>query len=105
VVACERATAWLLDASREALLAVATPYLNLLGTVYAGALLAKGALAALELQSGAGAEPCHAMRIITARFYAESIMTAAGGLASTVTGSASVVGDAAALFDLHQASK
>jgi len=83
----DRATAWLtarLDGAPEAALAGATPYLRLFGIAAGGSLLARDALAALR---NGGADS----RVALARFFADHIATAAGGLATTVTeGGASV---------------
>ncbi|PWC31601.1 acyl-CoA dehydrogenase [Azospirillum sp. TSO22-1] len=88
--ALEEATAWLLDPARDAeeALAGATPYMRLLGLTAGGALLAKGALAALGLRRGGSGDPALTGRVATARFYAENLLTDAPGLARAATGGA-----------------
>jgi 3-(methylsulfanyl)propanoyl-CoA dehydrogenase len=84
VESLDRASAWLLkqlDASPDAALAGATPYLRLFGTTAGGALLANEALAAIRT-SDAGAEP--AARIGLARFFAENLAVQAPALERTV---------------------
>jgi acyl-CoA dehydrogenase len=79
-----RATTWLLGklaAEPDAALAGATPYLRLFGIAAGGCMLADEALAALRLADGADAPA----RVALARFFAEHLATAAGGLATTVT--------------------
>ena len=100
--ACAQATQWLLDQRRQSaeLLAVATPYLKLLGICLGGTLLAKSALAATE-----SASPVDEMRVVIARFYAESIAVTAEGWARNVMGSAGVVSEAAALFSSERDSR
>ena len=77
----DRATAWLLKQPQsEAALAGATPYLRLFGTAAGGALLAEQALAALRMAGDGSA----AARAALARFFAENIAVAAGGLERAV---------------------
>ncbi|HEY2138177.1 MAG TPA: acyl-CoA dehydrogenase [Xanthobacteraceae bacterium] len=87
-----RSTTWLLArlaTEPDAALAGATPYLRLFGLAAGGCMLADEALAALRLTDGADAPG----RVATARFFAENLATAAGGLAANVTeGAASIVG-------------
>ena len=65
--------------------AVAVPYLRLFGTVAGGYLLARGAVKATEqLQTGAGDSNFFGARLITARFYADHILSQASGLLHTV---------------------
>jgi alkylation response protein AidB-like acyl-CoA dehydrogenase len=90
-----RTTAWLqskLDSEPEAALAGATPYLRLFGLAAGGCMLADEALAALRLAGDADAPA----RIAAARFFAENLTTAAGGLAATVTEGAAAIPPAAA---------
>ena len=91
----ERATEWLLkDPQSEAALAGATPYLRMFAHAAGGALLAEQALAAARIASD-GSAPA---RIALARFFAENIAVAAGGLERAVTeGGTSVNASAAAL--------
>jgi hypothetical protein len=87
-----RATAWLLsklDGEPDAALAGATPYLRLFGVAAGGCMLADEALAALRLADGGADAPA---RVALARFFAENVATAAGGLATSVTdGAASII--------------
>ncbi len=87
VAALKEATVWLggaLQKNPEAALAGATPYLRLFGLTAGGAYLARGALAATR--------EGHAPAAITqARFFAENLLTAAGGLSTTVTSGADIV--------------
>jgi hypothetical protein len=62
-------------------MAGATPYLRLFGLASGAVYLARGALAAAR--NGGQAEP-----IAVARFFAENIASAAGGLKDTVIGGA-----------------
>ena len=90
-----RATAWLLarlDAEPETALAGATPYLRLFGLAAGGCMLADEALAALRLAGDADAPA----RVAVARFFAENLTVAAGGLAATVTEGAGAIPSAAA---------
>jgi alkylation response protein AidB-like acyl-CoA dehydrogenase len=90
-----RTTAWLrarLGSEPEAALAGATPYLRLFGLAAGGCMLADEALAALRLAGDADAPA----RIAVARFFAENLTTAAGGLAATVTEGAAAIPPAAA---------
>jgi alkylation response protein AidB-like acyl-CoA dehydrogenase len=90
-----RATGWLigqLSKQPEAALAGATPYLRLFGLASGGCLLAKQALS--MKRSGEDA----AAALATARFFAEQVAVAAGGLErSVVEGAAGVIGADAAL--------
>ena len=86
LAALEEATVWLLAPERdqEEVLAGASPYLRLFGLAAGGALLAKGALAALGQERAGAGDPIHRAHIVTARFYAENLATGAAGLARTV---------------------
>jgi alkylation response protein AidB-like acyl-CoA dehydrogenase len=93
VDALEQATAWLMAPGRSTAetLAGATPYLRLFGLCLGGAALAQEALAAGRAGDGA-ASPA---RIALARFFAENLVTAAPGLARTVTeGAGALSGEA-----------
>ena len=70
-----------LQSDPEAAIAGATPYLRLFGLAAGGAYLARGALAAAR--DGGQGQP-----IALARFFAENIATAAGGLKEAVVGGA-----------------
>ncbi len=84
----DAATDWLSEAltgdpSRAA--AVATPYLNLFGTVAGGWLLGRGALAArARLDTGNDDPRFLAAKIKTARFYAENLLPQAAAEAAVV---------------------
>jgi acyl-CoA dehydrogenase len=86
LAALEEATVWLLAPERdqEEVLAGASPYLRLFGLAAGGALLAKGALAALGQERAGAGDPIHRAHIVTARFYAENLATGAAGLARAV---------------------
>jgi hypothetical protein len=87
VAALAETTRWMGGALRsnpEAALAGATPYLRLFGLAAGGIYLAKGALAAAR--DGASGTP--AQTIALARFFAETLATAAPGLKETVTAGA-----------------
>jgi alkylation response protein AidB-like acyl-CoA dehydrogenase len=87
LVALERASEHLLRAlgpNPAAALAGATPYLKLFGLAAGGAYLADIALAARAAAAKGDTDPLHPARIATARFFAENIAPAAGGLADTV---------------------
>jgi acyl-CoA dehydrogenase len=80
-----RATEWMLETQAtapERALAGATPYLRLFGLTAGGCLLANSALAALR-NKDAGDFTAHTTAI--ARFFAANLVSAAGGLAATVT--------------------
>jgi hypothetical protein len=82
------ATDWLAAAAkrdRMAALAVASPYLALVGTVAGGWLLARSALAAGRQRSDAGYDGDYlAAKESIARFYAATQLPQAGGLSATV---------------------
>ena len=69
-----------LRSNPEAALAGATPYLRLFGLAAGGVYLAKGALAATR----DGASQASGQAIAIARFFAETLATAAPGLKETV---------------------
>ena len=78
----ERATKWMLEQGQgEAALAGATPYLRMFANAAGGTLLAEQALAAARMAPDGSASG----RIALARFFAENIAVAAGGLERTVT--------------------
>ena len=88
----ERATNWFLGRTRndpDAALACATPYLRLFANATGGALLAQEALAALRLADGEAPA-----RIAIARFFAENVAVAAGGLERAVVEGADSVNKA-----------
>jgi alkylation response protein AidB-like acyl-CoA dehydrogenase len=79
----------------EAALAGASPYLRLFGLTLGGACLAKAALAAAAVRKAGETDPAHDARIALARFYAENLLPAAGGLEQVVLGGAAFTEDAA----------
>jgi alkylation response protein AidB-like acyl-CoA dehydrogenase len=94
VDAFDRSTDYLLgklgSAVQEAL-AGATPYLRLFGLVRGGATLGAVALAANKAKAAGDTDPAQAGRIATARFFAENVVVAAGGIEATITGAADSV--------------
>jgi hypothetical protein len=92
-----RATSWMLTSLEKDIdqaLAGATPYLRLFSLAAGGCLLAQQALAALRLNSEAGA------RVALARFFAENIAVQAGALErSIVEGGGAVLSADAALAE------
>ncbi|HJU32667.1 MAG TPA: acyl-CoA dehydrogenase C-terminal domain-containing protein, partial [Hyphomicrobiaceae bacterium] len=83
VAALGEASRWMganLQSNPEAAMAGATPYLRLFGLAAGGTYLAKGALAAARDAAASGG----AEAIAVARFFAETIATAAPGLKETV---------------------
>jgi alkylation response protein AidB-like acyl-CoA dehydrogenase len=84
VDAVESASAWLTAHKGTAdALAGAAAYLQLMGEVVGGWMLAKGANAAIK---AGGDDPFHAGKITLARLYAAQILSAAPALAETVAG-------------------
>ncbi len=93
VESLDRATTWLLgklDASPEAALAGATPYLRLFASAAGGCALAEEALAGVRVSDADAAG-----RVALARFFAENIAVLAGGLETTVTEGAESISAAA----------
>ena len=92
--ALERATAYMFAALAKApddAQAGAVPYLRLFALARGGTALADAALAAHRLAAGGDSDPAHAARIAVARFFAENVAIAAGGLEACVSeGAASV---------------
>lgn len=85
VDALGEATQWMgqqLMSNPEAALASATSYLRLFGLAAGGTYLARGALAAVRDGAAAGG-PAH--HVALARFFADQHLTAAPGLAATIT--------------------
>jgi len=90
----QRVTHWLLGRAHndlDAALAGATPYLRLFALAAGGTLLAEEALAAKRL-NGNGIDA--ASRFAVARFFAENLAVAAGGLERTVVEAADSVNTA-----------
>ncbi|MGU3536970.1 acyl-CoA dehydrogenase [Methylobacterium sp. A54F] len=79
----------------EAALAGASPYLRLFGLAQGGACLAKAALAASAALKAGETDPAHAARIALARFFAENLAVAAGGLEQAVIDGGAFAEDAA----------
>ena len=93
VESLDRATTWLLgklDASPEAALAGATPYLRLFASAAGGCALAEEALAGVRVSDADAAG-----RVALARFFAENIAVQAGGLETTITEGAESISAAA----------
>jgi alkylation response protein AidB-like acyl-CoA dehydrogenase len=79
------ATEWLLAHRGQAdALAGATPYLELLGNLAGGWLLAKGALAATRRVDEGGANPWLSGRVSIAHFFAEQVLARTPGLVAAV---------------------
>ena len=101
IVALESASHYLLAALGKNSIEVfagATPYLRLFGLVAGATYLAEEALAAHEAVKSGDRDPAHAARIATARFFAENLLPAAGGLErAVVSGAESVLQAEAAL--------
>jgi len=88
IAALETATDWLLSKKDpNDVLAGATPFLRMFGTVVGGYYLARQALSAGEAL-GNGDDPWFEAKIDTASFYLTQIMPQAAGLLSAVTGGA-----------------
>ncbi len=83
VAALKRTSLWLgeqIQQNPEAALAGATPYLRLFGLTAGGVYLARGALAAARDNGGTASA-----RVILARFWAETEVALAPGLATAIT--------------------
>ena len=94
LAALETATAQLVDSEPAAAAAGSAPYLQLLGTVCAGWLMARQALAADRLLAAGEAEGDPAFlraKITTARFYAEHFLALAPGHLPAILGAATVL--------------
>ncbi len=89
LAAVQSATGWMLERRGHAqpdALAGATAYLQLVGDVVGGWMLAKGALAASEkLAAGEGPQDYYRTKIGLARVYAEQVLARAPGLAQAVS--------------------
>ena len=97
LAALQRATDYMmanLSAKPNDALAGATPYLRLFGLVAGGAYLADQALAAHAGQTSGETDPRHLTRISDARFFAENMLTAAGGLETSILDGAESVNSA-----------
>jgi alkylation response protein AidB-like acyl-CoA dehydrogenase len=84
----DRATSFQLSALAsnrpETALAGATPYLRLFGLVQGGACLAQAALAAHAALKSGDTDPAQGGRIALARFFADNLLVAVGGLEESV---------------------
>ena len=93
--ALTRAGAWVVEtfaADIRAASACAVPFLRLFGAVAGGWQMARAALAAQARIDAGDPDPFYRAKVITARFYADHMLTQAEGLALTVTdGAASVM--------------
>ncbi len=102
IASLDRATSFLLKtlASNrpEDALPGATPYLRLFGLVQGAACLAQAGLAASSALKAGETDPAHAARIALARFFAENLLPAAGGLETAVIDGGSSVEDAAVVL-------
>ncbi|HEY3909630.1 MAG TPA: acyl-CoA dehydrogenase [Stellaceae bacterium] len=92
LTALETASAGLLDGDAATAAAGAAPYLDLLGTVCAGWLMARQALAADRLVTAGSGDPAFLRaKIATARFFAEHFLAPAPGRLSAILGGAAVL--------------
>ncbi len=93
--ALRKASEWLLDPANndiDAKFAGATPFLHLTGTVVAGWLMARAAVAAHRRAADGGDRAFLEAKIVTARFYAEHVLPRAQALLPEITeGSGSVL--------------
>jgi hypothetical protein len=92
--AVEQAANWLIatySSDVRAASAGAVPFLKLLGTVAGGWMMARAALAAQAQIASGNSDPFYAAKIVTARFYADHVLSQADGLASSVTDGATGV--------------
>jgi alkylation response protein AidB-like acyl-CoA dehydrogenase len=93
LAALETATSYLVEAEPAEAMAGSVPYLTLLGTVSAGWLMARQAVAA-EGRLVANAENAAflAAKLVTARFYAEHFLALAPGFVPGIMGGRTVLG-------------
>ncbi len=92
--AVEQAANWLIatySSDVRAASAGAVPFLKLLGTVAGGWMMVRAALAAQAQIASGNSDPFYATKIVTARFYADHVLSQAEGLASSVTDGATGV--------------
>ncbi len=88
VEAARQATMWLADHASDPnqVLGASVPYLRLLGTVIAGGLLGKAAVAAVRLAEAGGPDAdFYRAKIISAKFFGEHILPTAPGLLGGIT--------------------
>ena len=87
VAAVESAGAYIVDNYGKDVRAVAVgavPFLRLMGIVSGGWMMARAALVAQAQVAAGNADPFYPAKIVTARYYAEHILPAAGGLAEEI---------------------
>ncbi|HTW50604.1 MAG TPA: acyl-CoA dehydrogenase [Stellaceae bacterium] len=87
LAALKAATDYLVEAEAPLAAAGSVPYLNLLGTVMGGHLMARLAVGARKAN-----HPLAEAKLATARFYAEHVLAAAPGFLPAIQGGATVVG-------------
>jgi 3-(methylthio)propanoyl-CoA dehydrogenase len=98
IAALETATAYLVEAEAARAAAASVPYLTLLGTVSAGWLMAREALAAESRLAANGQHTAFlTAKLVTARFYAGHFLALAPGYLPGIIGADTVLD-----FDLHQ---
>jgi 3-(methylthio)propanoyl-CoA dehydrogenase len=92
LAALETATSYLVEAEAAPAAAGSAPYLTLFGTVCAGWLMARLALAAERRRAVRGSDTAFlAAKLITARFYAEHFLALAPGYLPGVVGGGTVL--------------
>jgi alkylation response protein AidB-like acyl-CoA dehydrogenase len=90
--AFESATSYLVEAKAAEAAAGSSPYLTLLGTVAAGWLMGRQALAAERRRAANGEDAAFlSAKLLTARFYTEHFLALAPGYLPGVTGGATVL--------------
>jgi hypothetical protein len=93
LAAIEKATSYLVAAEAAEAMAGSVPYLTLLGTVSAGWLMARQAVAAAgRLAANPENTAFLAAKLVTARFYAEHFLALAPGYVPGVIGGSTVLG-------------
>jgi 3-(methylthio)propanoyl-CoA dehydrogenase len=92
IAACESATAYLTDADAALAAAGSVPYLQLVGTVCGGWVMARQALAAFRRLAGGDPDTAFlAAKIATARFYADHFLASAPGFVAGVRGGTTIL--------------
>jgi 3-(methylthio)propanoyl-CoA dehydrogenase len=92
LAAFESATSYLVEAKAAEAAAGSSPYLTLLGTVAAGWLMARQALAAERRRAANGEDAAFlSAKLLTSRFYTEHFLALAPGYLPGVTGGATVL--------------
>jgi 3-(methylthio)propanoyl-CoA dehydrogenase len=98
ITALETATAYLVDAEPARAAAASVPYLTLLGTVSAGWLMARQAIASEGRLATNGQDTAFLdAKLVTTRFYAEHFLALAPGYLPGIIGGGTVLD-----FDLRQ---